>query len=287
MRRLTAHFGDRQLASVTAGDVERFLRGLREGTGAVTSATANRYRDRISGLYKRAMRLGLVKTNPATGIRKAKEPGGRIVYLAAIEEAALRGQLAPELRPLFAFSLHTGLRWSEQAEIRWADVDMLAGVVTVGRSKNGYTRRVPMNSTVARLLVDLGAARTPHSDPQELVFRGAAYRTISRAFLAAVERAQASLRDAGKDAGRLEGYTWHGNRHTFASKLVMAGVDLLTVQTLGGWRTPAMVQRYAHLAPEHLSRAVERLVSAPGAVELGRDLDAAARAELATPAPVA
>src|SRR5512145_2339911 len=63
------------------------------------------------------------------------------------------------------------------------------------------------------------------------------------------------------DGGRLEGYTWHGNRHTFASRLVMAGVDLLTVQTLGGWQTPAMVQRYAHLAPEYLARAVERLVA--------------------------
>src|SRR5207247_2413961 len=109
-----------------------------------------------------------------------------------------RELLARQLRPLFAFSLYTGLRWSEQAGLRWADVDMLAGIITVGRSKNGQTRRVPINSIVASILVDLGAARTPHSDPEEPVFRGAAYRTVSRAFLGAVERAQASLRDAGK-----------------------------------------------------------------------------------------
>jgi Phage integrase family len=41
----------------------------------------------------------------------------------------------------------------------------------------------------------------------------------------------------------------------------MAGVDLRTVQELGGWKTLAMVQRYAHLAPAHLHQAVERLVS--------------------------
>ena len=40
----------------------------------------------------------------------------------------------------------------------------------------------------------------------------------------------------------------------------MAGVDLRTVQVLGGWRTLAMVQRYSHLAPAHLREAVERLV---------------------------
>jgi integrase len=286
LRRLTAHFGDRLLASITAGDVERFLRGLREGPEAITGATANRYRDRISGLYKRAVRLGLVETNPATGIRKAKEPGGRVLYLMADEEAAIRDQLAPELRPLFAFSLHTGLRWSEQAALRWADVDMLAGVVTVGRSKNGHTRRVPLDAATSHLLVDLGAARTPHSDAQEPVFRGSAYRTVSRAFVVAVARAQAALRDAGKEASRLDGYTWHGNRHTFASRLVMGGVDPLTAQTLGGWRTASMVQRYAHLAPAHLRAAVE-LGSRLAAVELGRDLNAAPTVEVAAVAPVA
>jgi integrase len=281
LRRLTAYFGDRPLASITAGDVERYLRGLREGDGAVTAATMNRYRDRISGLYKRAIRLGLVTANPATGIRKAKEPGGRIVYLTDVEEQALLAELSTELGRLFTFSLHTGLRWSEQAGLRWADVDMLAGVVTVGRSKNGLARRVPVNSAVASILVDLGAARTPNSDPQERVFGHAVYRTDSRAFAAAISRAQAALRSAGLDASRLDGYTWHGNRHTFASRLVMRGVDLLAVQTLGGWRTAAMVQRYAHLAPDHLARAVERLVTTPGAVELGRDLDGVSGVHLA------
>ena len=61
----------------------------------------------------------------------------------------------------------------------------------------------------------------------------------------------------------------HCNRHTFASRLVMAGVDRLSVQKLGGWRTLSMVQRYAHLAPDHLRAAVERLTVA----ELGRNLD--------------
>jgi site-specific recombinase XerD len=75
---------------------------------------------------------------------------------------------------------------------------------------------------------------------------------------------------AGRDASSLEGYTWHCNRHTFASRLVMAGVDLRTVQELGGWRSLSMVQRYSHMAPGHLRDAVERLVAASGAVEVSR-----------------
>jgi hypothetical protein len=98
-----------------------------------------------------------------------------------------------------------------------------------------------------------------------------------------------ALRAAGKDdeAARLGGVTWHGLRHTWASRLTMRGVDPRTLQILGNWRSLAMVERYAHLAPDHLRAAVERLVSpgvtvaaapAPppadgvaGAVQLARD----------------
>ena len=83
----------------------------------------------------------------------------------------------------------------------------------------------------------------------------------------------AMLASAGKDASRLQGFTWHGCRHTWASRLVMAGVDLLTVQRLGGWHTLAMVQRYAHLAPDHLRAAMERLVESAAPVEASRAIE--------------
>ena len=81
-----------------------------------------------------------------------------------------------------------------------------------------------------------------------------------------------ALRDAGRDASRLDGHLALEPSHV-RSRLVMAGVDLLTVKELGGWRTLAMVQRYAHLAPAHLHAAVERLVPTPvAAVELAASL---------------
>ena len=64
--------------------------------------------------------------------------------------------------------------------------------------------------------------------------------------------------DAVEDAG-IEDFTWHCLRHTFASRLVMAGVDLRTEQELLGHRTITMTVRYAHLAPKHQLAAVERL----------------------------
>ena len=139
---------------------------------------------------------------------------------------------------------------------------MLTRIITVRLSKNGATRRVRMNSVARAALIDVASRRERPDDPSEPVFR-AAYRTTARAFERTVEAAQTTLRAAGKDASRLDGYTWHGNRHTFASRLVMAGVDLRAVQELGGWKTLSMVQRYSHLAPERLAAAVERIVSRP------------------------
>src|SRR6058998_3736938 len=124
-----------------------------------------------------------------------------------------------------------------------------------------------MNAVVRSVLIDAATRRKHPNDPDASIFAGA-YRTVARAFTQAVSRAQAALRASGKDATRLEGYVWHSNRHTFASRLVMAGVDLRTVQELGGWRSLAMVQKYAHLAPGHRLAAVEALVRVP---ELSRN----------------
>ena len=58
---------------------------------------------------------------------------------------------------------------------------------------------------------------------------------------------------------KITGFSWHCLRHTFASRLVMAGVDLRTVQELLGHKAIAMTVRYSHLAPKHTLAAVERL----------------------------
>jgi len=257
-------FGPRMLDEVAPPDVERFLDRL---LTTRKPHTVNRYRTTLQAMFSRAKRHGLVTVNPVQGIERHPEPEGAVKYLMVDEERAVLESLAPQHRYLFTMSLKTGMRWSEQARLTWRCVDFLSGVITVEMSKNGRSRQIPMNSVVRSILVDLSTARQRLGDPRQRVFTPCPQRPDDF-FPKAVERAKALLTEAGLTTARLDGYTWHGNRHTFASRLVMAGVDLRAVQSLGGWRALGMVQRYSHLAPAHLMDAVERLVV--GGAEVSR-----------------
>src|SRR6266480_1495359 len=114
----------------------------------------------------------------ATGRRREAPRSGTASGLSnGPEEVALRDALPSELRPPFTLSLHTRLRWGEQA-LRWQDVDVLSGLITIGGSKNDASRQVPMNAVVRSTLFDLSAQRARPNDPEELIFSGA-YRTVS------------------------------------------------------------------------------------------------------------
>ena len=74
-------------------------------------------------------------------------------------------------------------------------------------------------------------------------------------------------RKALKRAG-IENFRWHDLRHTWASWHRQAGTPTHELQRLGGWRSSVMVERYAHLAPEHLAKAANRLDSLLGGCDL-------------------
>jgi integrase len=230
-----------------------FRDAFREGR---SGATVNRFPDLLSAMFKRAKRLGLVDHNSVVGVQKYREPSGRIVYILEAEERALVEFLPVQLKPHVTIALHTGLRWSEQARLAWRDVDLMADAVQITDTKNSGARIVPLNAAARAAFMELAMSWIT-TDPGERVF-AIDYTTCGTLFRAAVVRAQAALVLEGKSGARLEGFTWHGCRHTFASRLAMAGVDLVTIQRLGGWKTLAMVARYAHLSPAHARAAVER-----------------------------
>jgi integrase len=151
--------------------------------------------------------------------------------------------------------IHAGLRIKAEAlSLRWVDVDLKRGLLTVqaAYAKNHTNRTVPINSVLRDALGRLQEA----ANGSEYVFTSPrtkkAFKSIRNAFELAREK-----------AGLGEDVTPHTLRHTFASRLAMAGVDPRTIQELGGWKSLALVERYSHLSPSHKAEAVERIAKIP------------------------
>jgi integrase len=146
------------------------------------------------------------------------------------------------------------MRKNEILSLKWADVDFLRGYILIEKSKSGKPRKVPMNGAVSSALMGL-----PHVS--DFVFYNpetkAPVKDIKTAFKAACRKAKANPKDE-KDPG-IVGLRLHDLRHTAATKMIEAGVDLVTVSKILGHASIQMTMRYAHPTPENMRRAVDRL----------------------------
>ena len=140
--------------------------------------------------------------------------------------ATVRGkirELYPEHEPEFDLALHTGMRRGEQYRLRWQDVDLKRGIITVTRSKHGEARRIQINSTARAALLAL----RDRADGVGYVcpgYDGPRTRDWRNWFEKAVQ------------AAAIQNLRWHDLRHTFASRLVIAGVPLRAIQVLMGYK---------------------------------------------------
>ena len=252
METILGWFRDRAAADVRPQDIERRLSELAE-ENHLQPAAVNRYRALMSLIYSIAMRNAKVSANPARLVRLRKENNARVRFLSDEEETKLRNKIResyPDREAEFDLALNTGMRRGEQYRLRWQDVNLKTGIVTIPRSKHGEKRHIPLNSASRAALEALWQRRTA---PGYVCPGVEAER--SRDWRRWFEEAVLSV--------GIENFRWHDLRHSFASRLVMAGVDLRSVQELLGHKTIAMTVRYSHLAPTHLKEAVERLTAKP------------------------
>jgi site-specific recombinase XerD len=248
-------FGGEPADSITPQQIDRQLsRVAREREWA--AASYNRFKAFVSLAYRLAIENDKMTVNPARLVRRRREDNGVIRWLTADEEKKLRAVIEadyPGELPAFDLGLHTGMRRSEQYRLAWERVDLLHRQITIPRSKHGGIRYVPLDNTALSALLALRKRGNGKGPVMVLAESGHGYEkghalsTPKEWFVAAV--AKAGIAD----------FTWHCLRHTFASRLVMAGVDLRKVQELMGHKTIAMTCRYSHLAPQHLQDAVSKL----------------------------
>jgi integrase len=216
----------------------------------VKPATVNRMMEVVRVILNRAAREW-EWTEKAPYVRMLREPKRRIRWLTPNEVARLLTALPEHLVATVRFSLSTGLREANVTGLEWSQVDLTRRVAWIhaDQAKGGKSIGVPLNGEAVEVL------RQQLGKHQRFVFTYKD-RPIAKCNTKA-------WRNALVEVG-ISDFRWHDLRHTWASWHIQNGTPLYVLQELGGWSDVRMVQRYAHLAPEHLSGYADKLSGMSG-----------------------
>ena len=189
----------------------------------------------------------LIESNPASKVKKERVRNILERWLSLDEEKRLLLASPGWLQEIILFAIHTGLRRGEILRLKLSQIDFERRTMIITEQKNGEIDTLPLSQNAQKILEHRRSNRLPGCD---LVFPSQngtriIERNLFRAFDEAMSRAN------------IENFRFHDLRHTFATRLVQAGVGMYEVQKLGRWKTPSMVMRYAHHNPESLRPAIE------------------------------
>jgi site-specific recombinase XerD len=212
--------GDRSARGVTPGDIEKLRREfIASKEQRPKPATVNRYLTALKTAFSFALVNGKVEKNPVRTVKMERENNERIRFLTRDEEARLLEATPTKYHPLITVAIHTGLRKSEMLNLEWRDIDFKRNQLTVTESKSDKGRIVPLSGTATATFRELSRVRlidNVYVFPGEIP--GERMKDLPKYW-----------EEHRKKAG-LEDLHWHDLRHTFASRLVMGGVDLYTSQ---------------------------------------------------------
>ena len=213
----------------------------------VRNATVNRVMEVLRAILRKCVNEW-EWLDRAPFIKMLREPTRRIRFLTQNEAHRLITLLPEHLADMAAFSLATGLRRANVTGLQWSQIDLARRLAWIhpDQAKARKAIAVPLN-TEAVLLI-----RKQIGKHSLFVFSYRAkpiYQVSTKAWYK-------GLKLAG-----IENFRWHDLRHTWASWHVQNGTPLFALQELGGWESPEMVRRYAHLSADHLAPYADRLCS--------------------------
>ncbi len=242
IKHLGAVFGGRYLSGITPLQIEHYKARRKD---EVAPASVNRELGCLRHMLNKGIQWGMATENPAKGMRLLRENNTRLRYLTSKEAERLIEAAAPHLRPIVIVALNTGMRKGEILGLRWEDIHWKQGIILLKDTKNNQWREVPINNDVTETLGNLlERSKGPYVFTS---WTGKAFTEVRKSF------------DSACKAVGIEDFHFHDLRHTFASHLVMAGVDLTTVKELLGHKSIEMTLRYSHLSPLHKKSAVGKL----------------------------
>jgi integrase len=220
-------------------------------------ASVNRALACLKHMFTKALDWDMISEDVFKRIKKVKlspENNRRLRYLSFDESAALLNACDKHLKPIVTLALNTGCRRGELLGLTWDRADLKHGFILLDDTKSGKRREIPINNTVrttlktiVRRIDSAFVFVNPATDENGKLRNGGRYYDVKKSFAAACRKA------------KITDFHFHDLRHTFASQLVMNGVDITTVSRLLGHANLTMTLRYAHLAPNHLKNAVDVL----------------------------
>lgn len=224
------YFGGKPISTITKGDI---MEGIYAKAEETSPATANRYLAPIRAMLYRAVDpWGWLKQSPTRFKQFSEQKFARKRSLKPDEIVRLAEELPEHQSDMFLFSVATGLRVRNVVGLKWQWIDMQRRVITIpgAHIKNREDFEVALNESALAIIRRQIGKHTEHV----FTYRGKPINQPNGE----------AWRNALKRAG-IEDYRYHDNRHTFATNLRRAGVDLGDIKDLGGWKTDAMVRRYA------------------------------------------
>ena len=243
-------FNGKLLYEINAKDIEYFkLERLKQKIGqtdkTVSPSTINRQLGTLRGMFNKAVAWGQLQINPMKSVQFLKEPAGRLRFLETEEIVKLLSNCSSTLRPIVILAVFAGMRRGEILKLKWNNIDYKRGIITLLDTKNGEKRELPMNKEVKDAFIQV--RKHPESPYVFCNEQGQPRHDIRKSFSTALRKSD------------ITDFRFHDLRHSFASQLVMAGVDLNTVRELLGHKDITMTLRYSHLAPRHKQHAVDIL----------------------------
>ena len=238
------------LRNVTEEHAESYASDL--AASEMTGATFNHHLGLLKLTWRVLRKKAKVERNPWADIAAKRIATAGRRELTIEELRAVCGSATGEMRSLFALGLYTGMRRGDCATLRWAEVDLVRGIIR--RVPNKTARRnpkpvlVPVHPTLRAMLTEA------HDDPQRgeyvLPTLAAMYRdhnsvlgtTIQKHFVACGIRTQKP--GAGQRVSVEVGF--HSLRHSFVSLCRAANAPLSVVESLVGHNSPAMTRHYTH-----------------------------------------
>ena len=246
IKNLKAFFDDYILTEITPKVIAEYKNKRRnDGVGPASI-------NRELATMKKAFNLALkewewIRENPVLRVSMEKEPPGRVRYLSDEAFERLYNACPIWLQPIVLAARHTGMRKENILSLKWEQIDLTRRIILLEKTKNNERLVIPLNNTLLELFRRLSKVRHIRSSYVFCKPDGKRYVEVKTSFKKALNKAG------------ITNFRFHDLRHCFASALVQRGADLYEVQRLLGHKSHAMTQRYAHLAPENLRKAVLRL----------------------------